>query len=148
MLTKDSPFMLNHNLETDTRFRDYVMSNAFAVIFQANTLRYIRQCFYLSKTDFAVLSAGYLIQRTSVYNQFSSGEVRRFVVGIYRNEVYKAVRRLSKQGYIQQGVSSSKRKRYALTQKGIDCISSYTDFLSKTIEKFQRDNPGYWVVFL
>jgi len=138
--------MLDYNLRNDDTFRDFVLSNAFSVIFQANTMRYIRQCFHLSKTDFSVLSGGYLIQRASVYNQFSSGEVRRLIVGIHRNEVYKSVLRLSRQGYIQRGISSSKRKRYALTEKGKDVIHSYTDYLAKTIEKFQRDNLGYYIM--
>jgi len=146
-LSCKDPFMLNHRLASDDRFRDFLLSNAYSVIFQSNTLKYITGCFGLSKTDFTVLSAGYLIQRTSYTNQFSAGEVRKFVVSIWKDEVYQAFKRLSKQGYIQQKVSNSKRKRFALTQKGIDCISSYTDFLSQTIQKFQRNNPGYYIIY-
>jgi hypothetical protein len=139
--------MLNDRLYSDDKFRDFVLSNAYAVIFQANTLKYITDRFSISKTDFTILSAGYLLQKTSCINQFSSGEVRKFVVGLWKNEVYNTVKRLSRRGFIQQGVSSSKRKRYAVTQKGNDCISSYTGFLSRTIQKFQEDNPRYYIIY-
>lgn len=147
-LSCKDPFMLNHRLASDDRFRDFLLSNAYSVIFQSNTLKYITGCFGLSKTDFTVLSAGYLIQRTSYTNQFSAGEVRKFVVSIWKDEVYQAVRRLSDRKYIQQGVTCSKRKRYALTQKGLDCINSYSDSLSKTIQKFQKNNPAYHMIYL
>jgi len=140
--------MLNNRLYTDDKFRDFVLSNAYAVIFQGNTLKYITDRYSISKTDFTVLSAGYLLQKTSFIPQFSSGEVRKFMVGIWKNEVYNSVKRLSRRGFIQQGVSSSKRKRYAVTTKGIECIGSFTGFLSSTIQKFQEDNPGYYLVYI
>ncbi|MFC2102608.1 hypothetical protein ACFLS7_06395 [Bacteroidota bacterium] len=131
----------------DDKFRDFMLSSAYSVIFQSNTLKYIVDEYGLSKTDFTVLAAGYLLQKTSCTNQFSAGEVRRFVVGIWKDEVYQAVRRLSDRKYIQQGVSKAKRKRYVLTQKGVDCVSSYTEYLSMTIQKFQFDNPGYYMMY-
>jgi hypothetical protein len=76
--------MLNDRLYSDYKFRDFVMSNAYSVIFQANTFKYITDSYSISKTDFIVLSAGYLLQRTSCINQFSAGEVRKFVVGIWK----------------------------------------------------------------
>ena len=140
-------FMLNYNTTVDNHFREFVLSNAYVLIFQGNTLKIINDVYGLSKTEFTVLSAGYLIQKSSCMNQFSAGEVRKFVVGIHRNEVYLIIRRLSDRRYIQQDISQSKRKRYALSQKGIACISSYNDFLYQTFQKFELDNPRYYMVY-
>jgi predicted transcriptional regulator len=110
------------------------------LVFQANTLKRVNRDYRITRTDFTVLAAGYMIEKQNILQQFDSPQLHKTVVGISRNVVFTCIERLIKKGLFLVKENRKNRRIFRLTDKGKACINSFVQHFSLTISMYEDDH--------
>jgi len=109
---------------------------AFALLFQSQTLKYVRGKYGITNTEFKVLSAGRMIHMKTK-NGFKIIELEPYLKGVWRDKLYKSVYSLVKKGFLIE-FGYKNRKSYYLSSKGTSCLSSYSVYFGNAYREFNQ----------
>ncbi|MCK4676769.1 MAG: hypothetical protein KAT48_01440 [Bacteroidales bacterium] len=117
---------------------------AYNLIYQSNALKGVTDKVGITKTDFIVLSACYLV--TSNKNgYFRTTEVRKLLIGVYWNEIYRAVNHLQEKELIKFYTKRGKERIFVITMKGLYAIKIYSGYYGWYYHKYDNKTLNFSV---
>jgi len=107
-------------------FKKYKFLNqelSLIMLFQNQAMKHIRDKYGITNTDFKVLSAC-RIYRLTYRLSFSPYQLRKYLKGVWSEQIYKSFRRLEQRGLIVS-YKGKGFKRYTISPEGESCLKSY-----------------------
>lgn len=121
-------------------FKKYKFVNqelTLIMLFQNEAMRYIRKKYGITNTDFKVLSACRM-HRLTQRRGFKPYNLRRYLKGMWVEQIYKTVRNLERKGYIKP-YSNLGRKIYHITPEGENCLRSFSNVFDEVFHGYLQE---------
>ena len=121
-------------------FKKYMFLNqelTLIILFQSEAMKYIRDKYGITNTDFKVLSACRM-HRLTRRTGFKPYHLRRYLKGVWMEQIYKSIRSLERKGFIKP-YSAFGHKTYHLTPEGDSCLRSYAKVFDEVFHGYLQE---------
>jgi len=100
-------------------------------------MKHIREKYGITNTDFKVLSACRM-HRLTHRTGFKPYHLRRYLKGMWVEQIYKSIRTLERKGFIKP-YSNFGRKTYYITPEGDSLLKSYAKVFDEVFDGYLQE---------